>query len=88
MESVGRGNCVPLFETEEIEIHHIPRLADATLRELGVNTIGALMRLRDGADVSHVTCHMSGVTCHVSHVMHNFFLFFFFFSFFFIKTWI
>ena len=34
---------------EEIEIHHILRLDDATLRELGVNIIGARMRLRDAA---------------------------------------
>ena len=30
MESVGWG-CVLLFEREEIEINHIPRLDDATL---------------------------------------------------------
>ena len=40
MESVGRGDCVPMFESEEIEIHHIQRLDDATLRELGVSKIG------------------------------------------------
>ena len=30
MESVGRGDCIAMFESEEIEIHHIPRLDDAT----------------------------------------------------------
>ena len=49
MESVGWGDCVPMFEMEEIEISHIARLDNATMRELGVNTIGARMRLRDAA---------------------------------------
>ena len=37
MESVGRGDCVPMFESEEIENQ---RLDDATLRELRVSKIG------------------------------------------------
>ena len=49
MESVGRGDFIAMFESEEIEIHHIPKLDDTTLRELGVNTIGGRMRLRDAA---------------------------------------
>ena len=49
MKSWGRSNCVPLFEPQEIEIDRIPRLDNATLRELEVNTIGAQMRLKDAA---------------------------------------
>ena len=49
LNSVGRGDCIAKFEMEEIELNHIPRLDNATLRELGVNTIGARLRLRDAA---------------------------------------
>jgi hypothetical protein len=49
LNSVGRGDCIAMFEKEEIELNQIPRLDDATLRELGVNTIGARLRFRDAA---------------------------------------
>ena len=49
MEPVGQGECVPLFKREEIEINQTPRIDNAAVRELGMNTIGARMRLRDAA---------------------------------------
>ena len=39
MESVGRGDCVPMFESEEIEIQRLD-VDNATLRELRVSEIG------------------------------------------------
>ena len=43
MESVGWG-CVPLFEREEIEINHIPRLDDATLIDISSSYIDRHLR--------------------------------------------
>ena len=35
LNSVGQGDCMAMFEMEEIEFNHIPRLDNATLRKLG-----------------------------------------------------
>ena len=45
----GFVHLIDNFKQEEVEIHHINRIDDNTLRELGVTTIGARYRLRDAA---------------------------------------
>ena len=45
----GFGHLVQVCREEEVEIGYIPRLDDATLRELGFSTIGQRMRIRDSA---------------------------------------
>ena len=49
LENAGFGHLVQMCREEEVEIGFIPRLDNVTLRELGFNTIGQRMRIRDSA---------------------------------------
>ena len=49
-DKAGFHSLSNLFEEEEIEIHHILKLDNNTLRLLGVTTIGARMRIRESAE--------------------------------------
>jgi hypothetical protein len=49
LSSIGLGHLALAFQEEEIEIDHIARQDDLSLRTLGVTTMGARMRLCDAA---------------------------------------
>ena len=51
LNSVDLGHLAAAFEDEELQISHIWRLDDSSLRSLGVSTMGARQRLRDAAQV-------------------------------------
>ena len=49
LKSVDLDHLAAAFEAEELEIGHISRLDDSSLRSLGVTTMGGRQRLRDAA---------------------------------------